>query len=114
MPANGPVNVTKQCICAAIPILDIYAAYHIKKLRRYLLLVVLVIAIPQIAMEFALFGGMMDIFEPYMVVFDPKSDKFYQAVYVILWIPVGVAFAVIIIRRWSIEWNDHADVASLK
>lgn len=114
MPANGPVNVTRQSIYAAIPILDIYAAYHIKKLRRYLLLVILVIVIPQSAMEFAVFGEMLDVFEPYAIVVDPKSDKFYQAIYVILWIPAGVAFAVIIIRRWSIEWNSRADAANVK
>lgn len=105
MPADGPVSLTKQSIYAAIPILDMYAAYHIKKLRKYILVVILVIVIPQVAIEFALFGDMLEAFDAYTIILEPNSDDFYQSVYIILWLPISIAFAIIIIRHWSKEWN---------
>lgn len=39
MPAKGKVSLTRQTIYCFIPILDIYAAYQIKKLRWYLLII---------------------------------------------------------------------------
>ena len=40
MPSNGPVSLTRQTIYCFIPIMDMYAAYHIKKLRWYLLIMI--------------------------------------------------------------------------
>ena len=38
MPAKGKVSLTRQTIYCFIPIMDMYAAYYIKKLRLYLLI----------------------------------------------------------------------------
>ena len=46
MPAKGKVSLSVQTIFCIIPILDMYAAYRIKKLRSYLLIMILVIVIP--------------------------------------------------------------------
>jgi len=39
VPAHGKVSLTRQTIYCFIPIMDIYAAYHIKKLRLYLVII---------------------------------------------------------------------------
>ncbi len=113
MPADGYVNVTKQCICAAIPILDMYSAYHIKKLRRYLLYVILLIAIPQSVIEFVVFGGPGDIQYAYTAFLNPESVMFFQSLYIVLWTIGGIVFSVMIIRYWSIEWNYKRDILNL-
>ena len=46
MPVKGKVSLTVQTIFCIIPILDMYAAYRIKKLRKYLVIMMLVIAVP--------------------------------------------------------------------
>ncbi|MCE2506140.1 MAG: hypothetical protein J4F36_06680 [Nitrosopumilaceae archaeon] len=46
MPAKEKVSLSTQTIFCIIPILDMYVAYRIKKLRKYLLIMILVIAIP--------------------------------------------------------------------
>ena len=105
MPAEGSVSVRRQCIYAAIPVLDIYSAYHIKKLRRYLLVMLCTILIPQAAIEFALFDGMLGIPEAYTAFLYAESEHFAQSAYVMLWTAGGIAWSVVLIRRWSIRWN---------
>ncbi len=105
MPAKGSVNVRRQCIYAAIPVLDIYSAYHIKKLRRYLLVILCTVVIPQVAVEFALFDNMLEIQEAFTAFLYPGSENFVQSVYVMLWTAGGIAWSVVLIRRWSMRWN---------
>lgn len=105
MPAGGPVSIRRQCICAAIPVLDMYSAYHIKKLRRYLLVILCTVLIPQTAVEFALFGSMLEIQEAFTAFLHPESENFVQSVYVMLWTAGGITWSVVLIRRWSMQWN---------
>ena len=108
MPATGRVNITRQSIYAAIPILDIYSAYHIKKLRRYLVIVILVIVVPQTAIELALFDGMIQPDDVFVAIMDQRSELHAQGVYVVLWIAAGIALSIYLIRRWSEQWNYNA------
>ncbi len=105
MPADGPVNVTRQSIYAAIPILDMYSAYHIKRLRVYLALMILAIVIPQTVIEIAVFGSFLDIGDTFAVLLHPESEKFHQGTYVVSWMVLGIALSVYLIRRWSMQWN---------
>jgi len=105
MPAGGPVSVRRQCVYAAIPFLDLYSAYHIRKLRWYLLVMLCTVLIPQTAIEFALFDSMLDIPEAYTAFLDPESEHFAQSVYVVLWTAGSIAGSVVLIRWWSIRWN---------
>ena len=113
MPADGHVNVTKQSIYAAIPFLDLYSAYHIKKLRRYLLYTILIIVIPQTAIEFIIFEDFLDMQYAYTAFLNPESTTYFQSWYVILWIPIGMIFSIMIIRYWSIEWNYKTDISDI-
>ena len=105
MPAMGHVNITKQSIYAAIPILDMYSAYHIKKLRLYLAIMVLVIVVPQSAIEIVLFDNMIMIDEVFAALLDQKSEHYTQGVYVVLWMAAGIILSIYLIRRWSTQWN---------
>ena len=105
MPAGGPVSVRRQCIYAAIPVLDIYSAYHIRKLRRYLLVILCTVLIPQVAVEFALFDSMLEIQEAYTAFLYPESEHSVQSIYVMLWTAGSIAWSVVLIRRWSMKWN---------
>ena len=42
MPANDPVRLTRQTIYCFIPIMNWYAAYNIRKFRKYLLITIIV------------------------------------------------------------------------
>ena len=105
MPASGLVSVKRQCVYAAIPCLDMYSAYHIKKLRQYLLVILCTIMIPQIAIELMLFGNMASIQDAYTGFLYPESEYFYPSVYVMLWLVVGITWSITLIRYWSIRWN---------
>jgi len=108
MPAKGKVSLTVQTIFCIIPILDMYAAYRIKKLRKYLAIMILVIALPvTIASS----------------VFLPTNDEFLEGFVNLLIFYYGVdddqfmfsvgtqigtiLFAIFLIRRWSKQWNSQ-------
>ena len=105
MPARGPVSVKRQCIYAFIPFLDLYSAYHIRKLRMYLLIMICAIVIPQTVAEFALFGDVLEIQDAFTAFLHPESEHFEQSVHVMLWTVGGIALSVALIGRWSIRWN---------
>ena len=112
MPAQGKVSLTRQTIYCFIPILDLYAAYHIKKLRWYLLIMIL--------LGFGL-SGLTSVINPANE-YDPDNlmtiDGQIDWGYAILGenpalaiassvIYQGIVFAVsvYVIRKWSKEWN---------
>ena len=97
------MSIRRQCTYAAIPFLDIYSAYHIRKLRRYLLVILCTVMIPQVAIEFALFDSMLEIQEAYTAFLYPESEYFVQSAYVMLWTAGSIAWSVVLIRRWSIR-----------
>ena len=107
MPAEEQVSITRQSIYATIPVLDIYSAYHIMKLRRYLLVMVLAIVVPQAATEMLFFDGMIDFLVLFTSLLDRGAEHHMQAVYVIMWTAAGIALSVHLIRRWSRQWNEQ-------
>ena len=108
MPADGPVSVRRQCVYAAVPILDMYSAYHIGKLRMYLLVVICTIMIPQVAIEYVLFDSIVGIEDAYTAFLQPGSAYFGHSVYVMIWTAAGIAWSVVLIRHWSMRWNAGA------
>jgi hypothetical protein len=121
MPASGKVSLTRQTIYCFIPILDLYAAYHVKKLRWYLLIMLVV--------GFAL-STITSVINP-MPEIDEYDEKLFLDNEEINWsyvflgenpevaiasmvitqgIVIGVA--VYIIRRWSKKWNMQFDTPS--
>ena len=79
-----PVSLKRQTIYALIPFLDLYAAYKIEKFRRFFVIILatslpLSLAIRALILPF-----------PYNFAIE---------------IPIELAVAVYLIRKWSKEWN---------
>ena len=107
MPAKGKVSLSVQSLFCIIPILDMYAAYRIKKLRKYLMIMILVVAIP-VSIASSVFlptddeglEGFTNLLTYYYGVDD---DQFIFSVSV----QIGsILFAMFLIRRWSKQWNE--------
>ncbi len=107
MPAKGKVDLTIQTIFCIIPILDMYAAYRVKKLRKYLMIMILVVAIPvSIASSVFLPTEDEDLVEGFTNVmifyYGVDDNQFIFSVGV----QIGtILFAIFLIRRWSKQWN---------
>ena len=107
MPAKGKVSLSIQTIFCLIPILDMYAAYRIKKLRKYLAIMILVIAIP-VSIASSVFlptdeEDLMEGFTNLMIFYYGVDDN--QFIFSV-GVQIGtVLFAIFLIRRWSKQWN---------
>ena len=117
MPATGKVSLLRQTIYVFIPILDLYAAYHIKKLRWYLLIMLLL---------GAAMGGIGTAINPPIEEYDENKimtidgqinweylilgeNPEIAILTTILYHVVVYAVAVYLIRRWSHQWNRQFD-----
>ena len=108
MPSKGPVSLTWQTIFCIIPIMDVDAAYRIKKLRKYLLIMILVVAIP-VSIASSIFlpteDEGMDGFVNMMTYYYGVDDS--QFIFSI-GVQIGtILFAIFLIRRWSNQWNQN-------
>lgn len=107
MVKNEPVSLLRQTIYCIIPILDIYAAYRVTRLRKYL-----VIMIP---IGFAL--GMVDSTLFPLPPVDENldnmeiSDMFFYGYdsnhfIALIFEQAGlILLAIFLVRRWSKHWN---------
>lgn len=114
MPANGPVSILRQTIYCFIPIMDLYAAYHIKKLRWYLLITIVFGLVMGVISEVAnpneltadpsLYGDNEKLkLDAVMFGQNPEITKTLIIVNIVLtW-----AVAVYLIRKWSKKWNEQ-------
>ena len=109
MPAKGPVSILWQIIFVVfVPILDLWAFYRIKKLKKYLLYVY----VPQF-----IIGGIIVSFIFGMVFEENNIEKLEnfsndlgenEITLVILNIVMGLGFmifSIYLIATWSEKWN---------
>ena len=96
------VNIIMQMIFAIIPILDIFACYRIQKLRLGLLIFWTGGAIVQIIQFFVFFG------EEHYVSFGEFEARLPESV--VLFTTLFLVFKVIVMRKWSEEWNRQFDI----
>ena len=108
MPAKGPVSLTWQTIFCCIPIMDIVATYRIKKLRKYLVIMTIVIAIP-VSIASSIFlpteDEGMEGFTNLMTYYYGVDDS--QFIFSIGAQIGSILFAIFLIRRWSYQWNQN-------
>ena len=108
MPAKGKVSLSIQTIFCIIPILDMYAAYRIKKLRKYLLIMIGVIAIP-VSIASSIFlptedEGMESLTNLMTYYYGVDDSQFIFSIGV----QIGsILFAIFLIQRWSNQWNQN-------
>ena len=109
MPAKGPVSILWQIIFVVfVPILDLWAFYRIKKLRKYLLYVY----VPQI-----IIGVIITSFILSMVFEENSLDRLESfsddlqgndLILVVSNIVLGLGFTIFsiyLIATWSEKWN---------
>lgn len=103
-----PVSMTRQTIYCIIPILDIYAAYRVKRLRWYLLIMLLAVGVPLSITESILFppdgDASLEEFANFWLFYYNEPDHFVFSI--AAWI-VTMAVAIFLIRRWSAQWNQR-------
>ena len=111
MPAKGKVSLRIQAIYCMIPCLDMYAAYRIKRLRKYLLIMILLVVIPVTIADEVLFPmDKMISFEKFL-----EFLTFYYGVdtnhfvFSIATCAGTVLVAIFLVRRWSKKWNMQFD-----
>lgn len=117
MPAKGKVSLTRQTIYCFIPIMDIYAAYHVKKLRWYLLIMICV-GIPMSIISSTV-NPMPDESDMEKLVLENQEINWEYVMLgenpevtiaaIIINQAVVFAVAVYLIRRWSKKWNMQFD-----
>ena len=111
MPAKGKVSLPVQTIFCIIPIMDMFAAYRIKKLRKYLVIMILVIAIP-VSIVSSVFLPIDDEglegFTNLMIYYYGIDDN--QFIFSV-GVQIGsVLFAIFLMRRWLNQWNEQFDI----
>jgi len=103
MPAKGPVKIAWQIVFILIPVLNIWAFYRIKKLRKYILIVCIpVTVITMLVIAPQVLSEMENIQEGNLM-----SDDQSIITNVILYI-VDIGFTILsiyLIYNWSKEWN---------
>jgi len=107
MPAKGQVSLTRQTIYCMIPYLDMYAAYRVKRLRKYLLIMILLVIIPVTIADKVLFPlDRMASFEKFLqfltMYYGVDTNHF---VFSIATWAGAVLVAIYLVRRWSKQWN---------
>ena len=96
------VSTLWQCFFMIIPIVNFWAAWRIEKLRLFLIINMAIFLCGSIVIE---------IFFPGELLGDgPLSDEADQLNFAI-WI-IGIIIDIIIIRKWSNEWNTKLSVTS--
>ncbi len=96
-------SVTRQMIMVIFPILDLWASYRIQKLRLYLLIFLLGFGILWVVTDMAIYGD--EFFdEDASLIPDTSSIIIY-----ILEIAIEIIIAMILIRKWTIEWNKKVE-----
>jgi len=113
MPAQGKVSLTRQTIYCFIPILDLYAAYHIKKLRWYLL-VMIVLGLGLSAVS-SVVNPNIDQYDPDKLILENQEIDWGYALLgenpeitiasTVIYQAIVFAVAIYIIRKWSRQWN---------
>ena len=114
MPAKGPVSLMWQTIFCFIPIMDIVAAYRVKRLRWYLAIFLVYGAIST---------AVQSIVNPMdeTLVYNEKvfsetsgfdwnyallgSNPELTIITIIIQNAISYAIAIYLIRRWSKKWN---------
>ena len=110
MPPTQKVSLTTQTIFCLIPVLDMYAAYRVKKLRMYLAIIILLIGVPTSVASGILFPSDEDSVEGFvnMLTYYYGVDDYHFAFSVAVH-AVTVLVAVFLVRRWSRQWNMQFD-----
>ncbi len=109
MARKEPVSVNWQSLLVIITLLDLFAAYRVEKLRLFLLIFFLGFGLGSVVLDASLFPE--DYFsDEFLDSNDLFTENFWQIGLVIRLVAIG--FAIILIRKWSREWNERVSHSS--
>jgi hypothetical protein len=119
MSTKGPVSLTRQTIYCFIPIMNWYAAYNIKKFRKYLLIVIMIelslgamyaSLIPEYDKNGIKKGAIaedVNDLEINWVEIIFRTDHPSGLPIFLLILIVEYSVTVFLIRKWSNQWNNQ-------
>ncbi len=109
MARKESVSVNWQSLLVIISFLDLFAAYRVEKLRLFLLIFYLGFGLGSVILDASLFPE--DYFsDEFLDSNDLFTEGFWQIGLFIRLVAIG--FAIILIRKWSREWNKKVSVSS--
>jgi len=106
MPAKGPVSLTRQTIYCFIPIMNWYAAYNIKKFRKYLLIAIIVELSLGSMYKGAISEDINDLEINWTEIIFRTDHPSGLPIFLLILI-VEYSVTVFLIRRWSNQWNNQ-------
>ena len=99
MVKKEPVSVNWQTLFTIIPIINLWACYRIEKLRLYLLVIVALLVIEFLVVAL-IFPERFDAFYGLTESEQPIDNSIF-----ILEIGIEMGISIVLIRKWSKEWN---------
>lgn len=101
MVKKEPVSVNWQTLFAIIPIINLWACYRIEKLRLYLIVIIAMLAV-----EFLITLMIFDEqdFDCFWSLIECEQTP-YDRLVMYLEIVVSSAISIVLIRKWTKEWN---------
>ena len=116
MPAKGPVSITWQTIFCFIPIMDIVAAFRVKRLRWYLLIFIGYGTISTIIQSIVNPLDQTPVYNEKIFSETGSFDWGYALLgsnpelsitSILIHNAIAYVIAVYLIRRWSKKWNQN-------
>jgi len=104
MVKKEPVSIIWQSIFMIIPILDLYAAYRVEKLRKYLLFIIIFVIIGVIV-SLILFPDETEFLDSEIMFFE--KDFIGSAGFEWGTELVAIGISIVLIRKWSKKWNEQ-------
>ena len=101
MVKEEPVSLLRQTIYCLLPILDMYAAYKIRRLRRYLLIMIFLVGIPlsiisSVSVSYVMLAGTESI--------TPFLENIPLLISLASYVG-SILIAIYLVRKWSKQWN---------
>lgn len=112
MPAKGPVSILWQIIFTFIPVLDLYAFYRIKKLRKYFLYVIIPLFVITLGITFSFV--LVESQSSDFIFEDESMTSENEEFLSLIFIPVEIGFQILTIYfvyTWSKRWNERVSNA---
>ena len=103
MAKKEPVSVNWQTLFILIPIAELFAVYRVEKLRLYLLIFLVGFGFGSVILEMLLFPEAY-FSDEFLDSDDLITEEFWEIGLAI--ILASYALAIILIRKWSREWNE--------
>ena len=104
-----PVSINLQSIFMIIPILDLYSAYRVEKLRKYLLFIIsyAIVVVTLLLILFPIDDEPSDL-ESSLLESNFGGDGIGLGIELF-----AIGISIILIRKWSKKWNEQFEKQSM-